>query len=275
MLQTYAEPVRIKAGQRGAYGAQKRAGSSAHPNQQTVRLHKVSPTHSIVQAVLDGDATLPAYGSMFVVGGDVIPVGQAVTVYGGSTGALTFTLMAPPVVYPGPIDPGTQINWSLFQTPVQFAYEPDLRGYAWTGPANANAAMTTLGGGVAEVAVVVDNVEPTDVLSEVLKLDDGWDGPGSIAPSLEAKLVSIEVFSHLASYLKDAEVEVDGSSGELTLSWYFDDDSCVSVTVLSDGRVVVLGARLGAAASPTVLTRDQLDRLGRVAVDAGLHRLHA
>ena len=115
---------------------------------------------------------------------------------------------------------------------------------------------------------------PITVLDEVLNLRDGWDGPESIAPSAATKELTIEVFSRLASYMVEAETEVDGSTGEVGLSWFFPDDSCVSIAILPDGRVVVVEARLGTSSRQVVLNRHELDRLGRVAVDAGLKRLN-
>lgn len=114
----------------------------------------------------------------------------------------------------------------------------------------------------------------TDILDELLRLVDGWDGDGSVAPSRTIKSVAMDVFSRLGAYIHEAETEVDSSSGEVTFTWFFEDDSSVSVNVLPDGRVVVVEASLRKPSRRTVLTRPQFDRLERVAVDAGLHRLH-
>jgi hypothetical protein len=114
-----------------------------------------------------------------------------------------------------------------------------------------------------------------EVLDQLIKLDDGWDGDGSIGPSDTVKSVAAEVFSRLASYVTEAETEVDASTGEVTLTWFLDGgEASVSVNVLPNGRVVVVTARIDRPSQRTELGRDELGRLERVVIDAGLGRLH-
>lgn len=119
-----------------------------------------------------------------------------------------------------------------------------------------------------------DEVEPTGLLGTLLRLADGWDGHESVAPTAEAKAVIPEVFSRLSRYMPFAEAEVDGSTGEATFSWYFNDHTqSVTVTVVPSGRVIVIQSEVGQPSRRTVLNADELARLGRAAVDAGLNRI--
>lgn len=119
-----------------------------------------------------------------------------------------------------------------------------------------------------------DEAEPTGLLGTLLRLADGWDGDESVAPTAEAKAVIPEVFSRLSRYMPFAEAEVDGSTGEATFSWYFNDHTqSVTVTVVPSGRVIVIQSEVGQPSRRTVLNADELARLGRAAVDAGLNRI--
>lgn len=114
-----------------------------------------------------------------------------------------------------------------------------------------------------------------EVLDQLFKLDDGWDGGGSVAPSDTVKAVAADVFSRLASYVTEAETEVDSSTGEVTLTWFLDGgEASVSVNVLPTGRVVVVTARIDRPSQRTELRREELGRLERVVIDAGLDRLN-
>lgn len=111
-----------------------------------------------------------------------------------------------------------------------------------------------------------------DVLLEILKLNDGWDGEGSLAPSSEAAGSAVEVFGRLSAYMAEAEIEVDGSTGDIGLTWYFDEHrSAVSLTILANGRVIVVSALAGRSGWRETLTPAQFNRLNRIVVDAGLH----
>lgn len=119
-----------------------------------------------------------------------------------------------------------------------------------------------------------DEAEPTGLLGALLRLADGWDGDESVAPTAEAKAVIPEVFSRLSRYMASAEAEVDGTTGEATFSWYFNDHTqSVTVTVVPSGRVIVIQSEVGQPSRRTVLKADELARLGRAAVDAGLNRI--
>jgi hypothetical protein len=101
-------------------------------------------------------------------------------------------------------------------------------------------------------------------LSEILQLSDGWDGEGSLAPSPEACATAMQVFGRLSRYIPESEVEVDGSTGEICLTWYFDGHrSAVSITIFSSGNVVVVSAFAGQDGWRLTLKPHQIDRLSR------------
>lgn len=114
------------------------------------------------------------------------------------------------------------------------------------------------------------------VLDAILRLKDGWDGEGSVAPPDAAKASVADVCSHLSHFMPAAEPEIDPSTGEVSFSWYFDDHTAsVSVTVLPSGRIVLVAARLGQPTRRQVFEPHEIARLNRAALGFGLNRVDA
>lgn len=121
--------------------------------------------------------------------------------------------------------------------------------------------------------VATHSAPATRVLREIESLRDGWDGPGSLAPSADAKSSISRVVAQAASYMDEAEVEVDPSTGNPALHWFSDDHSfVVSLAAESDGTVLLVASTLTNTSYRQVFTPAHLDRVGRALVDAGVGR---
>lgn len=112
------------------------------------------------------------------------------------------------------------------------------------------------------------------VVQEILELRSGWDDEGGVAPSSEAKRSFVAVAAYLSAYMEHAEFEVDPSDGGVALRWFARDNSgLVSVDVRPAGNVVVAGTNIGGKSTQKSLSVDELDRVLRSTIDAGLTRL--
>ena len=114
------------------------------------------------------------------------------------------------------------------------------------------------------------------IIEDVLGLASDWDGEGSVAPSPQAKRAVIEISAYLRSYISGAEVEVDPSDGGVAFRWFRDDDkSLVSVDVRPSGRVIVVGTTRDGESKRKALVPQELQRVLRTVIDAGLTHIHA
>lgn len=114
----------------------------------------------------------------------------------------------------------------------------------------------------------------TGLIQEILELRPDWDKEGGIAPSSEAKRSFVEITAYLAIYLDTAEFEIDASDGGVALRWFSKDNrSLVSVDIRPSGHAIVVGTNVEGRSSRKSLSFEELNRVLRTAIDAGLTRL--
>lgn len=112
------------------------------------------------------------------------------------------------------------------------------------------------------------------VVDEIVSLVSGWDGEGSIAPTSEGKRATVEIAGILGRFIDSAEVEVDPSDGGIALRWFSSNErALVSIDIRPSGKAVVVGTNVGGKSSRKMLAPNELHRVLRTAVDAGLTRL--
>jgi len=119
----------------------------------------------------------------------------------------------------------------------------------------------------------VESVRPK-VVDEILALVSGWDGEGSVAPSSEAKRVTVSIAAYFAGYLSSAEVEVDPSDGGVAFRWFNESKrALVSVDVRPTGRVIVAGNQAEGRSSRKIFAPDAVGQMLRAAIDAGISQI--
>ncbi|GAA0754922.1 hypothetical protein GCM10010203_17060 [Actinomadura yumaensis] len=123
-------------------------------------------------------------------------------------------------------------------------------------------------------AAVYSDASRPAVIDEVVSLVSGWDGEGSIAPTSEGKRSTVEIAAILGKFIDSAEVEVDPSDGGVALRWFSNSErALVSIDIRPTGKAVVVGTNVGGKSSRKMLAPNELHRVLRTAVDAGLTRL--
>lgn len=115
---------------------------------------------------------------------------------------------------------------------------------------------------------------PHRISDEIVSLAPGWDGEGTVAPTSEAKRSTVAVIAAISTYLESAEVEVDPSDGGVTFRWFSSDERfLVSIDIRPTGRAIVTGSNVDGNGSRSSLAPNELDRVLRAAIDAGLTNL--
>jgi len=89
------------------------------------------------------------------------------------------------------------------------------------------------------------------LIIEVGRIQDGWDGPGSLAPSSSVQRDFEAALGVLPGSTAEPEIEIDGSTGSITVRWMNEIAASAAVlTFMGDGHCIIMDfnpARAGSA----------------------------
>lgn len=105
----------------------------------------------------------------------------------------------------------------------------------------------------------------TDLIqSEIERLEDGWDGDGSAAPTAAARQSLAEVIPLIGGTISSADIEVDPSGGEISFKWFSArTDQALAITILGSGKVIAVHLGAEGAAQRWTFAVDQLSAIPR------------
>lgn len=101
------------------------------------------------------------------------------------------------------------------------------------GPVGYWHALTSDSG---SYSVITHGLDVTSLISSISDLDDGWNGPGSIAPNVSVRSDIAAVLNALWNVTREPEIEV-GDDGDVALLWD-DQVSSFALTFFGNGKVV-------------------------------------
>jgi hypothetical protein len=99
--------------------------------------------------------------------------------------------------------------------------------------------------------------------TEIGRLNDGWDGPGSAAPSEDASRSLMALAHALPAQTQEPEADVDSSDGSVALRWTAHDNLSTFSLRLDGQRIICTYSRLQGAPDGAIFTRDQITPIAR------------
>ncbi len=101
------------------------------------------------------------------------------------------------------------------------------------------------------------------LMVELGRLEDGWDGPGSTAPRDEITKSLLAVTQALPPNTVEPEAEVDSSDGSIALRWFSRDNTSTLSVRLIDQNIICTFSQISGKPQGAMFSRDQVTLMAR------------